>query len=71
MRRSRRRRRGGRRVHTLHKGTLRNEVEGSWYMGGNIPGKPKEPLNYAGGIPQYMKRLKDAVEDDFDGFSLQ
>ena len=25
----------------------------SWYMGANIPGKPREQLNYAGGLPKY------------------
>lgn len=27
----------------------------SWYMGANIPGKPREQLNYAGGLPLYTK----------------
>ena len=58
-------------VFRLHEFTLRNEVEGSWYMGGNIPGKPKEPLNYAGGIPQYMRKLREAVEEDWKGFTVQ
>jgi len=40
----------------------------SWYMGSNIPGKPVESLNYLGGIPVYQKKLKDALDKDFDGF---
>lgn len=27
----------------------------SWYMGANVPGKPREQLNFAGGMPLYLK----------------
>ena len=40
------------------------------YQGGNIPGKPREPLNYAGGIPMYLQKIRGAVENDFEGFVL-
>ncbi|KAI9812561.1 MAG: hypothetical protein M1827_004550 [Pycnora praestabilis] len=33
----------------------------SWYMGANIPGKPREQLNYAGGIPLYDKECRDTL----------
>ena len=36
-----------------------------------VPGKPKEPLNYAGGIPEYMRQLNQAVEKGFEGFTVQ
>ena len=39
-------------------------------QGANIPGKPREPLNYAGGIPQYLKTIRAAVDNDFEGFTL-
>ncbi|KAK3171528.1 hypothetical protein OEA41_003612 [Lepraria neglecta] len=39
----------------------------SWYMGANIPGKPREQLNYAGGFPLYQKELTDSL-DRFKGF---
>lgn len=35
----------------------------SWYLGANIPGKPREPLNYLGGIPMYMKACWDSGGD--------
>ncbi|KAF5571674.1 cyclopentanone 1 2-monooxygenase, partial [Fusarium phyllophilum] len=35
----------------------------SWYMGDNIPGKPRECLIYLGGIPTYTKTLKDCTEN--------
>ncbi|KAF2761307.1 FAD/NAD(P)-binding domain-containing protein [Pseudovirgaria hyperparasitica] len=39
----------------------------SWYMGANIPGKPREQLNYAGGIPLYEKETRAALEN-WEGF---
>ena len=38
------------------------------YNGANIPGKPKEPLNYAGGIPLYIKTITECLENNYDGF---
>lgn len=38
--------------------------------GANIPGKPREALNYAGGIPLYLKTIRGCVEDGFTGFEL-
>ncbi|EXJ75669.1 uncharacterized protein A1O5_00176 [Cladophialophora psammophila CBS 110553] len=43
----------------------------SWYNGANIPGKPKEPLNYAGGIPQYIKTLAEVKGQGYKGFEIQ
>ncbi|KAF2115761.1 hypothetical protein BDV96DRAFT_55684 [Lophiotrema nucula] len=40
----------------------------SWYMGANIPGKPREQLNYAGGIPLYEKECREALNNGFQGF---
>jgi hypothetical protein len=40
------------------------------FLGTNIPGKPKAPLNYAGGLPLYMKTIDDALQNNFDGFAV-
>ncbi|ORY02932.1 hypothetical protein BCR34DRAFT_492764 [Clohesyomyces aquaticus] len=40
----------------------------SWYMGANVPGKPREQLNYAGGIPLYEKECREVLDNDFQGF---
>lgn len=40
----------------------------SWYMGANIPGKPREQLNYAGGIPLYEKECRESLDNGFKGF---
>lgn len=42
----------------------------SWYMGTNIPGKPREPLIYLGGVPTYYKTLEDVAAKDYEGFTL-
>ncbi|KAL1301880.1 hypothetical protein AAFC00_006061 [Neodothiora populina] len=39
----------------------------SWYMGANVPGKPREQLNYAGGIPLYEKECREVL-GDWKGF---
>ncbi|KAF1847797.1 FAD/NAD(P)-binding domain-containing protein [Cucurbitaria berberidis CBS 394.84] len=42
----------------------------SWYMGTNIPGKPREPLIYLGGVPTYYKTINEAAANGYTGFSL-
>ncbi|KAH0291233.1 cyclopentanone 1,2-monooxygenase [Aureobasidium namibiae CBS 147.97] len=39
----------------------------SWYMGANIPGKPREQLNFPGGFPLYEKECRNAL-DGWKGF---
>ena len=39
--------------------------------GANIPGKPREPLNYAGGLVRYQKEIRAVLENDFAGFDVQ
>lgn len=42
----------------------------TWYMGTNIPGKPREVLNYMGGLPLYTKILETCAANGYDGFVL-
>ncbi|KAK5127043.1 hypothetical protein LTR85_008402 [Meristemomyces frigidus] len=56
-------------INKLHSLSLRDKVDG-WYMGTNIPGKPREALNYAGGVPLYLKTIRNALEQDFRGFTV-
>lgn len=35
----------------------------SWYLGANIPGKKREPLNYIGGIVSYAQSFKEGTKD--------
>lgn len=43
----------------------------SWYFGDNIPGKPKEALNYMGGMQAYKQRLRESEDNDYKGFEYQ
>src|SRR5215213_2858682 len=42
----------------------------SWYMGANVPGKPRVFLPYIGGVDVYRKTCDTVVEQDFLGFEL-
>jgi cyclohexanone monooxygenase len=42
----------------------------SWYVGANIPGKPRVFMPYVAGVPAYRKVLNDVAEDGYRGFVL-
>jgi cyclohexanone monooxygenase len=42
----------------------------SWYMGANVPGKPRVFLPYVGGFPQYCSTCDDVAADGYRGFRL-
>ena len=42
----------------------------SWYMGANIPGKPRVFLPYIGGVGTYIGICDDAIADGWRGFAL-
>jgi cation diffusion facilitator CzcD-associated flavoprotein CzcO len=48
--------------HTLYK------YAESWYVGANIPGKPRVFMIYIGGFPRYMQRCKEQIEAGYEGF---
>ena len=43
----------------------------SWYMGANIPGKPRELLNYPGGLPLYLQMCQACADEGYTGFVLE
>ena len=43
----------------------------SWYMGANIPGKPRLFMPYIGGVGRYRLKCEEVVEDDYRGFRLE
>ncbi|KAF4337473.1 cyclopentanone 1 2-monooxygenase [Fusarium beomiforme] len=43
----------------------------SYYMGANIDGKPREALNFPGGIPMYKELLDKAAEKGYEGFIFE
>jgi cyclohexanone monooxygenase len=40
----------------------------SWYMGANVPGKPRVFLAYVGGFDVYQARCQQIVAEDYKGF---
>jgi cyclohexanone monooxygenase len=42
----------------------------SWYLGDNIPGKPRIFMAYLGGVPEYRKICDAVVEQGYAGFAL-
>lgn len=45
-------------------------VVDSWYMGANIPGKPRVFLPYVGGFGTYRKLCQEVAEKDYEGFAI-
>ncbi len=56
-----------------------NEVAGvslrstcsSWYVGANVPGRPRVFMPYIGGFPVYVQRCNDVMSNGFEGFVLR
>jgi len=42
----------------------------SWYLGANIPGKPRVFMPYAGGLGNYRTRCNEVVDAGNEGFAL-
>ncbi|ABE29401.1 phenylacetone monooxygenase [Paraburkholderia xenovorans LB400] len=42
----------------------------SWYIGANIPGKPRVFLPYVGGLGRYRARCDEVARRGYEGFSL-
>ena len=43
----------------------------SWYMGANIPGKPRIFMPYVGGVHKYVARCNEIVANDYEGFEMR
>jgi len=42
----------------------------SWYVGANIPGKPRVVMPYCGGQPMYNERCSDVARRGYEGFEF-
>ncbi len=42
----------------------------SWYLGANIPGKPRIFMPYVGGVGEYRKTCDEIVADGYRGFAM-
>ena len=43
----------------------------SWYLGANIPGKPRVFMPYIGGMPSYREKSAAVAAADYEGFELR
>ena len=42
----------------------------SWYLGANIPGKPRVFMPYSGGMGPYRQKCEEIVANGYEGFTL-
>jgi cyclohexanone monooxygenase len=56
-------------VATVGSTTLFPRAE-SWYVGANIPGKPRVLLAYVGGVGPYRERCDEVATHGYEGFAL-
>ena len=56
-------------VNEVANGTLYPEG-GSWYLGANIPGKPRVFMPYAAGVGAYREKCDRVVANGYEGFAL-
>ena len=42
----------------------------SWYMGANVPGKPRVFMPYIGGVGAYRQKCDEVAAKDYQGFAL-
>jgi len=59
----------GREVEAAAEATLFKKAD-SWYLGANIPGKPRVFMVYIGGFDVYCGRCRDASAAGYEGFVL-
>ncbi|WP_313091268.1 flavin-containing monooxygenase [Chryseobacterium flavum] len=43
----------------------------SWYVGANVPGKPRVFMAYIAGMPNYIAKCEEVVKNNYAGFILQ
>ena len=61
----------GRHVNEVAEGTMYVAPScNSWYLGANIPGKPRQFLPYVGGLGRYRARCDEVVANGYEGFVL-
>src|SRR5690242_6381511 len=57
-------------VNEVSKVSLRSTCS-SWYVGANIPGRPRVFMPYIGGFPIYVQKCNEVMSNGFDGFELE
>ncbi len=57
-------------VNTTAKATLLPLASSSWYLGANVPGKPRVFMPYAGGMARYREICANIAANNYEGFTL-
>ena len=57
-------------VNAAANATLLPQAKHSWYLGANVPGKPRVFMPYAGGMAHYRKICADVAARNYEGFTL-
>ncbi len=57
-------------VNEVAKISLRSTCS-SWYVGANVPGRPRVFMPYIGGFPIYVNRCNEVMTNGFEGFVLE
>ncbi len=57
-------------VNEVARATLLPEAHHSWYLGANIPGKPRVFMPYAGGMARYRDICNEVAANGYEGFAL-
>jgi len=57
-------------VNEAAEATLLPMASSSWYLGANVPGKPKVFMPYAGGLAHYRQICADVAANHYDGFAI-
>jgi cation diffusion facilitator CzcD-associated flavoprotein CzcO len=60
----------GEQVQEAAQATLLITAKSSWYLGANVPGKPRVFLPYAGGMAKYRQICADVAADGYTGFNF-
>jgi cyclohexanone monooxygenase len=55
---------------TLANATLMQKAD-SWYVGANIPGKPRVLLAYVGGVDAYRRKCEAVAAAGYEGFAIE
>ncbi|MDA1099354.1 MAG: NAD(P)/FAD-dependent oxidoreductase [Proteobacteria bacterium] len=56
-------------VNEVSKVSLRSTCS-SWYVGANVPGRPRVFMPYIGGFPIYVNKCNEVMTNGFEGFVL-
>jgi hypothetical protein len=57
-------------VNAAANATLLPQAHHSWYLGANVPGKPRVFMPYAGGMAHYRRICSDIAAKGYEGFAL-